>query len=122
MPWTDALPDAAVGASAVPFYGGDHQVERVEPELLNPATDAAKIRAIFVHPEFARRGLGSTILRFAEKAAESEGFSRFEMGSTLAGIALYRLNGYRETMRMEVPVSAGERIGVVRMIMDRCKR
>jgi GNAT superfamily N-acetyltransferase len=100
------------------LYGGDHQVETIEPELLDPATDAAKIRAIFVHPEFARQGLGSLILRRSEEAAESAGFSRFEMGSTLTGVALYKLKGYREFMRMNVPVGSGELIGVVRMVKD----
>ena len=51
------------------LYGGDHQVERNEPELLDPVTDAAKVRAIFVHPRFARRGLGSSILKASEEAA-----------------------------------------------------
>jgi GNAT superfamily N-acetyltransferase len=100
------------------LYGGDHQVETIEPELLDPATDSAKIRAIFVHPEFARQGLGSLILRMSEEAAKSEGFHRFEMGSTLAGVALYKLRGYRETARIEVPVSSGETIDVVRMVKD----
>lgn len=100
------------------LYGGDHQVETIEPELLDPATDAAKIRAIFVHPDFARQGLGSLILRASEQAAASAGFSRFEMGSTLTGVALYSLKGYREVSRIEVPVGAGQKIGVVRMVKD----
>lgn len=100
------------------LYGGDHQVEKVMPELLDPAVDAAKIRAIFVHPKFARRGLGSLILRAAEEAAMAEGFARFEMGSTLTGVALYRLKGYREMERVAVPVGGGEAIEVVRMVKD----
>src|SRR5271168_4471613 len=51
------------------LYGGDHQVETIEPEKLDPAVDAAKVRAIFVHPKFARMGLGSMILGAAERAA-----------------------------------------------------
>lgn len=100
------------------LYGGDHQVEKIMPELLDPAVDAAKIRAIFVHPKFARRGLGSLILRAAEEAAVAEGFTRFEMGSTLTGVALYRLKGYREMERVAVPVGGGETIEVVRMVKD----
>jgi GNAT superfamily N-acetyltransferase len=98
------------------LYGGDHQVEAIEPERLDPAVDAAKIRAIFVHPRFARRGLGSVILAAAEDAATEQGFSRFEMGSTLTGVALYSLKGYRETERFLVPVGNGETIRVVRMV------
>ena len=98
------------------LYGGDSQVERIEPELLDPAVDAAKVRAIFVHPRFARMGLGSLILRAAEDAAVEAGFKSFEMGSTLTGVALYSLKGYRETDRTLVPVGDGEEIEVVRMV------
>jgi GNAT superfamily N-acetyltransferase len=100
------------------LYGGDHQVERIEPELLDPVVDAAKVRAIFVHPRFARMGLGSTILAAAEDAALRAGFHRFEMGSTLTGVALYSLKGYREVDRMKVPVGNGEEIEVVRMVKE----
>ena len=100
------------------LYGGDHQVGIIEPELLNPVTDAAKIRAIFVHPAFARQGLGSLILQMSEKAAEDAGFRRLEMGSTLAGVILYKLKGYMETEKILVPVKDGERIEVVRMVKE----
>ena len=100
------------------LYGGDQQVETIEPELLDPATDAAKIRAIFVHPDFARQGLGSLILQTSEDAACAEGFTRFEMGSTLTGVTLYSLNGYREMVRIKVPVSGAETIDVVRMVKE----
>jgi GNAT superfamily N-acetyltransferase len=100
------------------LYGGDHQVEGVEPELLDPAVGAAKVRAIFVHPRFARMGLGSLILETAEEAAVRAGFRRFEMGSTLTGVALYSLKGYRETERVLAPVGNGEVIQVVRMVKE----
>jgi GNAT superfamily N-acetyltransferase len=100
------------------LYGGDHQVERAEPERLDPAVDAVKVRAIFVHPKFARQGLGSLILKEAEDAAVAAGFRRFEMGSTLTGVALYALKGYKEVARIGVPVGAGEEIQVVRMVKE----
>jgi len=100
------------------LYGGDHQVEAIEPELLDPATDAAKIRAIFIHPAFARQGLGSEILARSENAAKAAGFRSFEMGSTLAGVPLYGLKGYRQVETIRVPVGAGEGIAVVRMVKD----
>ncbi len=100
------------------LYGGDHQIEKVIPERLDPARDAAKIRAIFVHPRFARMGLGSLILEAAESAAAEQGFSRFEMGSTLTGVTLYGLKGYREVGRVLVPVGGGEEIEVVRMVKE----
>ena len=100
------------------LYGGDHQMETVEPELLDAASDAAKIRAIFIHPEFSRRGLGTKILQASEDAARLAGFTRFEMGSTLTGVALYRLRDYRVVARFEVPVGSDQKIDVVRMIKE----
>jgi GNAT superfamily N-acetyltransferase len=98
------------------LYGGDHQLEKIAPERLDPAVDAAKVRAIFVHPKFARMGLGSLIMEAAERSATGQGFSRLEMGSTLTGVTLYRLKGYREVGRVLVPVGDGEEIEVVRMM------
>lgn len=100
------------------LYGGDNQVEKIVPELLDPAVDRAKVRAIFVHPRFARMGLGSLILEASEGAALAAGFKRFEMGSTLTGVALYSLKGYVEVDRVAVPVGQGETIEVVRMVKE----
>jgi len=97
------------------LFGADRGPGR-EPELLNPDTDAAKVRAIFVHPEFARRGLGSLILATVEEAARASGFKRYEMGSTLTGVPLYRLKGYVETERIAVPLSNGQVLPVVKMV------
>jgi GNAT superfamily N-acetyltransferase len=98
------------------LYGGDHQVEAIVTDLLAPAHDAAKIRAIFVHPDFARMGLGSLLLQAAEQAALQEGFTRFEMGSTLSGVPLYTLKGYEALEEIDVPVGEGRSISVVRMV------
>lgn len=97
------------------LFGADRGPGR-EPELLDPAVDAAKVRAIFVHPEFARRGLGSLILATVEGAARAAGFTRFEMGSTLTGVPLYRLKGYMEVERIVVPLGNGEAVPVVKMV------
>jgi GNAT superfamily N-acetyltransferase len=99
------------------LFGADRGPGR-EPELLDPATDAAKVRAIFVHPEFARKGLGSLILARVEAEAAAAGFRRFEMGSTLTGVPLYRLKGYLEVERIAVPLNNGETISVVKMVKD----
>ena len=84
--------------------------------LLDPVIDAARIRAIFVHPDWARRGLGSFILRHCESEAQRAGFRRFEMGSTLTGVPLYRLRGYVERERVDVPLPNGEVLPVIRMM------
>ena len=96
------------------LFGSDHASVR-EPELLDPENDAAKVRAIFVHPDFARRGLGSLILAHVEAAAQAAGFRQFEMGSTLTGVPLYRLKGYVEIERIAVPLHNGTALPVVRM-------
>jgi len=96
------------------LFGSDGAKVR-EPERLNPATDAAKIRAIFVHPDFARRGLGSLILAHVEHAAYAAGFRSYEMGSTLTGIPLYTLKGYTPIERVEVPLKNGETLPIVKM-------
>lgn len=97
------------------LFGADRGPGRL-PELLDPETDAAKVRAIFVHPEFARRGLGSLILARVEAEAAAAGFGRFEMGSTLTGVPLYKLKGYVEVERIAVPLANGEALPVVRMV------
>lgn len=96
------------------LFGSDHAAVR-EPELLDPKTEAAKIRAFFIHPDFARRGIGTKILEACEAAARAAGFSRFEMGATLTGVPLYLARGYRELDRIEVPLRNGEVLPVVRM-------
>jgi GNAT superfamily N-acetyltransferase len=97
------------------LFGADRGPDR-EPELLDPATDAARVRAIFVHPDFARQGLGSLILASVENAARAAGFRRFEMGSTLTGIPLYRRKGYIEVESIAVPLWNGETLPVVKMV------
>src|SRR5271165_2245280 len=97
------------------LFGADRGPGR-EPELLDPETDAAKVRAIFVHPQFARRGLGTLILARVEAEARAAGFRKYEMGSTLTGVALYRLKGYVEVERIAVPLNNGEALPVVKMV------
>ena len=96
------------------LYGGDQYAGR-EDSLLDPARDAAKIRAFFVHPQWARRGLGTLILEACENAAISAGFRRLEMGATLSGVAFYRARGYAEIEKQSVPLGNGEALPIVRM-------
>jgi len=96
------------------LFGSDHGPQRVA-EPLDPVTDAARIRAIFVHPAFARRGLGSQILAHCEQAAQAAGFRSFEMGSTLTGVPLYTLKGYQPVENVAIPLPNGESLPIVRM-------
>jgi len=97
------------------LFGGDQHAPTREPELLDSAIDAAKIRAFFVRPGWERRGIGSALIRACEQAAIAEGFRHLEMGSTLTGVALYSAHGYREVERIEVPLEDGLTMTVVRM-------
>ena len=76
------------------LFGGDQFAGR-EDSLLDPATDAAKIRAFFVHPAWARRGIGGMILAACEAAAWAAGFRRLEMGATLTGVPFIGRRGMR---------------------------
>jgi GNAT superfamily N-acetyltransferase len=96
------------------LFGADHRPGRDET-LLEPKSDAAKIRAFFVHPAWARRGIGSIILQHCEDAARAEGFTRFEMGATLTGVPLYRRWGYTEVERIELPLVNGGSLPIVKM-------
>jgi len=95
-------------------FGADHRPGR-DDALLDPGIDAAKIRAFFVHPAWARRGIGSRILELCEQAARAEGFSRAEMGATLTGVPFYRRHGYAEIETMDLPLANGEVLPIVKM-------
>jgi GNAT superfamily N-acetyltransferase len=94
--------------------GSDHAPDR-DNALLDPQTDAAKIRAFFVHPEWARRGIGSLLLSACEAAAVAAGFTCFEMGATLTGVPLYQAKNYVELERFSLPLKNGEALPIVRM-------
>jgi GNAT superfamily N-acetyltransferase len=96
------------------LYGGDQYAAR-EDSLLDPAHDAAKIRAFFVHPQWARRGIGSLILEACENAAREAGFTRLEMGATLSGVAFYRAKGYAAVENQQAPLGNGEVLPIVKM-------
>ena len=89
------------------LFGGDQHRPSREPELLDPASEPAKIRAFFVKPGWERQGIGSALVRACEQAALAEGFRQIEMASTLTGVALYSAHGYREVERIDVPMENG---------------
>ncbi|HEU5411710.1 MAG TPA: GNAT family N-acetyltransferase [Candidatus Acidoferrales bacterium] len=96
------------------LFGGDAWNAR-EDSLLDPRCDAAKIRAFFVHPDWARRGIGSAILDACEDAARAAGFARCEMGATLTGVPFYRTKGYAELEPLAAPLPGGESLPIIRM-------
>ena len=76
------------------LYGGDQTPGR-SAALLNPAKDAARIRAMYTHPAHTRKGVGRLIISLCEAAARAEGFTRMELMATMAGEPLYRACGYQ---------------------------
>jgi GNAT superfamily N-acetyltransferase len=76
------------------MYGGDVSSGR-DPALLDPARDPARVRAMYTHPSFVRRGVGRMILAACEKAARAEHFTRAELVATMAGLPLYQACGYQ---------------------------
>ncbi len=81
------------------LYGGDHSPARSD-RLLDPATEPARIRAMYTHPRHVRKGVGRLVLALCEAAARAEGFTRAELMATMAGEPLYRASGYEELERV----------------------
>ncbi len=96
------------------LYGGDQMKEQEDP-LLDPARDPARIRAFFVHPDWARRGVGSAILNACIDAARAAGFRELELAATLPGVPLYAAFGFEARERTLAPLPDGARLPIVRM-------
>jgi len=99
------------------LYGGDQMSPEDDP-LLDAEREPARIRAFFVHPDFARRGIGSQILRACLDAARAAGFHRITLASTLPGVPFYRALGFAEHERIDVPLPDGLTLPVIRMERD----
>jgi len=95
------------------LFGGDHSAGR-DAALLDPATEPARVRAMYTHPDFARRGVGRLILRLCEDAARAEGFKRLELMATMSGRALYVPSGYTDIEAIE-DSRGGAPVPLVRM-------
>jgi N-acetylglutamate synthase-like GNAT family acetyltransferase len=91
------------------LFGGDARAER-DASLLEPLTQSAKIRAFFVDPAHARRGIGTLLLERCEQEARAHGFSRVELMATLPGVKLYAARGYVGAEQVRYDVGSGESI------------
>jgi GNAT superfamily N-acetyltransferase len=98
------------------LYGGDQTPGR-DPELLDPAVDPARVRAMYTSPAFARRGVGRMILSLCERAAAAEGFTRVELMGTLAGEPLYAAYGFKPVERL-TDDRGGVAVPLVKMTKD----
>lgn len=99
------------------LFGGDHTGGR-DAALVDPATEPARVRAMYTHPDFTRRGVGRLILELCESAARAEGFKTAQMAATMAGEPLYAACGYHRIEPFEADTSIGVKVPLVRMGKD----
>jgi GNAT superfamily N-acetyltransferase len=107
------------------LFGGDRSKSGKVDQLLNPAVEAARVRAFYVHPRWSRKGVGSRILTSCEDAARLAGFSRIELVATLPGEPLYTARGYEKAEAMQIRTPDGESLPAFRMtksLLTRVKR
>jgi GNAT superfamily N-acetyltransferase len=96
------------------LFGGDARAGR-DASILDPKTQAAKIRAFFVEPSYARRGIGSLLLHHCEQQARDHGYTRVELMATLPGVKLYAAKGYVGGAMLRFDVGSGEAIEFIPM-------
>jgi len=97
------------------LYGGDHTVGR-DDSLSDPSKDPARIRAMYTHPDWTRKGIGGLLINLGEQAARESGFKTIELGSTLPGEPLYRAKGYQEVNRdVQIAANGSENV-VIKMV------
>ena len=95
------------------MYGGDQTPGR-SAALLDPTKDAARIRAMYTHPQHTRKGIGRLIISLCEEAAKAEGFTKVELVATLSGEPLYRACGF-EAYEKFVDERGGTAVPLLRM-------
>lgn len=97
------------------LFGSDARGAERDASALDPRVDPAKIRAFFVDPAHARRGIGSLLLAHCEARARERGFTRVELMATLPGVKLYGARGYVPGEMSPYPVGPGVMLELVRM-------
>jgi GNAT superfamily N-acetyltransferase len=97
------------------LYGSDIHTS-LDPALLDPSTDAAKVRAMFVHPEWTRKGIAAMLLKACEDAAQEAGFKRVELRASLQAVAFYENQGYEKIEKIDRELGGGEVLELVMML------
>ena len=96
----DAIAGCGGWSRRATAYGGNHSAGR-DDRLLDPVTEAAKVRAMYTHPDHVRKGVGTLTLSLCEEAARAEGFRALELSATMAGVPLYRSFGFVDVRPFE---------------------
>ena len=96
-------------------FGGDHSPMK-DDSFLDPETEAARIRAFFVRPQFIRRGIGTMIFEACRACAVTKGFQRLQLTATLTGVPLYKTLGFEEEVSFALPLPNGDELPVIRMV------
>ena len=99
------------------LYGGDHTAGR-DDTYSDPEVDAARIRAMYTHPSWVRRGIGTLLLALGEAAARDAGFKTIELGATIPGEPFYLARGYREVERTTHIAANGASNVVIKMVKN----
>ena len=97
------------------LFGGDHTPERSD-ELLDPTIEPAKIRAMYTHPDWVRKGVGTYILNLAEKECMKRGFKNVELMATVSGKLLYEKRHYQVLEQIDYQSKNGNKVPMYRMI------
>ena len=97
------------------LFGSDAAKSATSDGLLDPVKDAARVRAFYVHPNWARRGVGRQVLQHCEDAARSAGFTKLELVATLPGEPLYKALGYVVIEPTVLPMSKDRSLAAYRM-------
>ena len=99
------------------LFGGNHTKGR-DAALLDPSRDAARIRAMYTHPDWTRHGIGKLIIKLCEEAARLEGFKSCELASTLSGEPLYRACSYKVVREFKSETNSGVLVPLLQMTKE----
>jgi predicted N-acetyltransferase YhbS len=100
------------------LYGGDQAGGVRAADLLDPATEPARIRAFYVHPAWARQGIGSRLMAACETAARAAGFRRLELTATRTGQPLYARHGFTGVEPVEIVMPDGQVMAATKMVKE----
>ncbi len=99
------------------LFGGNHTPNR-DNQFLNPREDSARIRAMYTHPDWIRKGVGSLVMSLGEKAAKNLGFQKCELMATQSGVLLYKTRGYKPIEEIIYQTDSGKTVQMIRMEKD----